>query len=140
MSDPIRHKYNCQKTHAKIRGIEWHFTFEEWVAWWGDDFINRGRTKGKLVMARIGDQGPYHPDNVVKITNIDNSKEANIGRIQTAEQRAKNSTSNTGRKHSEETRKLISKSNTGKKKSAEHRANLSRSKKEMWAKRKEQHV
>lgn len=59
----------------KERGIEWHFTFDEWLDWWGDDIVNRGREKGKLVMARYNDTGPYHPDNVKKITVSENARE-----------------------------------------------------------------
>lgn len=71
----MRNAFSAQKCNAKIRGIEWQFTFEEWLAWWGDDFNNRGRKKGQLVMARYNDAGPYHPDNCKKITSGENSRE-----------------------------------------------------------------
>ena len=64
----------------KKRNIEWQFTFEEWLDWWGDDIHNRGILKGQLVMARYGDIGPYHPDNVRKTTVEDNVKEARANR------------------------------------------------------------
>lgn len=67
--------YNIQRLHAGYRGIEWQFTFESWLAWWGDDIVNRGQGTGKLVMARYNDLGPYHPDNVRKATHNQNSKE-----------------------------------------------------------------
>jgi len=81
-----KHKYSVQKAAAKVRGIEFQFTYEEWLAWWGDDIVNRGPYKGQLVMARIGDTGPYHPDNVRKITCSENATESNsksIRKIQT---------------------------------------------------------
>jgi len=72
--------YNRQKYNAiNKRNIEWHFTFESWIAWWGDDIINRGPKKGQFVMARIGDIGPYHPDNVRKATCSENCSEGNKG-------------------------------------------------------------
>ena len=67
--------YNMQRLHAGYRKIAWQFNFEEWLAWWGEDIVNRGQGKDKLVMARNGDIGPYHPDNVRKITHSQNSKE-----------------------------------------------------------------
>ena len=73
-----QNKYSVQKTHAKIRDIEWHFIFESWLDWWGDDIVNRGCRKGQLVMARYQDQGPYHPDNVIKKTCGENAAESNI--------------------------------------------------------------
>lgn len=59
-------KFNRQRTSAKIRGIDFNFSFNEWLEWWGDDFALRGCKKGQLVMARNNDTGPYHPDNVYK--------------------------------------------------------------------------
>jgi len=73
--------YNMQRLHAGYRGIEWHFTFKEWIEWWGDDIDNRGQSHGKLVMARYGDQGDYHPNNVRKATRNDNSREIRKGKI-----------------------------------------------------------
>ena len=65
-------KYHVHKGGATARGIEWHFTFETWLAWWGNDWPNRGNRSGQLVMARKNDTGPYHPDNVEKITSNQN--------------------------------------------------------------------
>jgi hypothetical protein len=75
--------FYSQRYNAKARGIEWHFTFEEWLAWWGDDIDNRGHAPGKFVMARHGDVGPYHPDNVRKATHKENTAEARNKRINT---------------------------------------------------------
>jgi hypothetical protein len=76
----MKQHYNRQKYNAiHIRNIEWHFTFESWLAWWGDDIVNRGSRKGQLVMARNGDTGPYHPDNVRKATVSENCSEGNKG-------------------------------------------------------------
>jgi hypothetical protein len=80
MTNTLKHKYHSQHNTAKCRGIEWQFTFETWLAWWGDDIVNRGKQKGQLVMARIGDVGPYHPDNVCKKTCGENIIEANNGK------------------------------------------------------------
>lgn len=76
----LKQKYKDQKLSAGYRNIDWQFTFEEWVTWWGDDIEKRGRYKGQLVMARIGDQGPYHPDNVRKAKTEDNVRESCIPR------------------------------------------------------------
>ena len=71
--------FRDQRAQAiKKRGIEWHFTFDEWLDWWGDDIVNRGREKGKLVMARYNDTGPYHPDNVRKLEFGMNTRESNL--------------------------------------------------------------
>ena len=68
--------YHTQKSGAKRRGIEWQFdSLEQWIAWWGDDIDNRGKTAGKFQMCRHGDQGPYHPDNVRKGTIEENLSE-----------------------------------------------------------------
>jgi hypothetical protein len=71
-----KHAYYSQKSSSMSRSIDFQFTYEEWVSWWGEDIINRGRKVGQLVMARIGDQGPYHPDNCIKKACGDNVREA----------------------------------------------------------------
>ena len=69
--------YASQRKAAENRGIDWQFTYEEWVNWWGDDFDKRGKSSESLVMARKGDVGPYHPDNVDKKTAAENLAEGN---------------------------------------------------------------
>ena len=76
--DKKRQAYRDQKGAANKRGIDWEFTYEEWVDWWGDDFEKRGVGSNKLVMARFNDSGPYNPNNVKKITFGDNSRERNM--------------------------------------------------------------
>ena len=69
-----------QRCHAKARGIEFNFEFEEWVEWWEDNLgynwmKKRGRARGKYVMARKGDKGPYAPWNVECILHEQNGKD-----------------------------------------------------------------
>ncbi len=76
--------YKSQMDMAKQRGIKWKFTFQSWVRWWvanlGPDWqFKRGRKKGEYVMARKGDEGPYHPNNVDCVTCSKNSSDANRG-------------------------------------------------------------
>lgn len=80
MATTLKHKYHVQRLRAIDRKIDWHFTYESWIDWWGEDIVNRGKRKGQLVMARYGDQGPYHPDNVRKITTGENVTEAHGGK------------------------------------------------------------
>lgn len=75
--------YDNAKFCAKERNIAWQFTYDEWVAWWGDDIVNRGPYKHQLVMARNGDIGPYHPGNVHKKTASENCREGQVGRVDT---------------------------------------------------------
>jgi len=68
-NNPQRRAYLGQKYGAKNRGIEFHFTFEEWAKWWENHlgpnwFKMRGTKRGQYVMARKGDKGSYHPNNV----------------------------------------------------------------------------
>ena len=78
-----KQKYNVQRSKAKKRNIEWEFTYEEWLEWWGDDIINRGRGKGQLCMSRYNDIGPYNPSNVRKLTIEGNSSEGHKGKPKT---------------------------------------------------------
>lgn len=66
MAISARRAYTQQKNNAKARGIDWQFTFETWLSWWGADIGNRGVRAWNLQMQRIADAGPYHPDNVRK--------------------------------------------------------------------------
>ena len=66
--------YTWQKAAAKRRGIEWHFTFDSWRAWWGDDLSHRGVHGDQLSMQRKLDRGPYASWNVTKGTNADNQR------------------------------------------------------------------
>jgi len=81
--------YHNAKHCAKQRGIEWQFTYDTWIEWWGEDIVNRGPYKGQLVMARYNDTGPYHPDNVRKITCSENTKEAHTHMVFSQETREK---------------------------------------------------
>jgi hypothetical protein len=145
-------QYNCQKSTAKGRNIDWHFTYETWLAWWGTDIINRGRKTGQLVMARIGDQGSYDPNNVLKATcnqnagminrDLSNHKRSNTlkGRILSAVTIEKMSQSKIGKQQTTETRDKISAKlkgreapNKGKRMSEEFR----QQKRDWWAKNKE---
>ena len=67
--------YLNQSYEAKKRGIDWQFTYESWVSWWGSDYKYRGKGKGKLQMCRYNDTGPYHPDNCYKATQEQNLKD-----------------------------------------------------------------
>jgi hypothetical protein len=66
---------------AQYRGIDWEFTYDEWVKWWGPDINNRGTYIGQLVMARYNDTGPYNVNNVKKIKSSENVSEGNTGKI-----------------------------------------------------------
>lgn len=68
--DPVKKKYYRayvqQKLHAGYRCIKWDFTFDEWLAWWGTDILQRGSRRGQLLMARKDPNGDYQWDNVIK--------------------------------------------------------------------------
>jgi hypothetical protein len=70
----LKRRYNSQKANAKRRGIEWQFTFETWLKFWGDDLYKRGQGHDRLCMQRFGDAGPYHPDNCRKDYPLKNNK------------------------------------------------------------------
>ena len=66
---------------AKTRGIEFLFSFDEWIEWWeqnlgSDWFERRGRRRNQYVMARKGDEGPYQLDNVECILSGQNIRDA----------------------------------------------------------------
>lgn len=120
-----RKAYHAQKYGAKRRNIDWQFTYDTWIEWWGEDIIKRGIRKGQLVMARYKDQGPYHPDNVCKITTEENIREAIKGRPKSEAHIAKMSANQLGKKASAETKAKMSATRLGCKKSAETKAKMS---------------
>lgn len=73
-----KQQYNRQKASAKLRGIEWQFTFETWLAFWGEDIDKRGAGHDRLCMQRFADQGPYHPDNCKKDYAKENARTAGV--------------------------------------------------------------
>lgn len=77
-----RAAWRGQRNNAKDRGIEFSFTYEEWIAWWeaelgSDWFRKRGCKKGQFVMARHLDKGAYTPGNVKCVLQNSNHIEAN---------------------------------------------------------------
>jgi hypothetical protein len=80
MRKPFNDEYHRQKAVAKYRNIDWQLTYDEWISWWGEDIVNRGKGPGKLVMARNNDVGPYSIDNCKKITHSENCSEGQKGK------------------------------------------------------------
>ena len=72
-----RSKFRTHKSNAKKRKAPFLFTFEEWVGLWkaSGHWEQRGCGKGKYVMSRLGDVGPYSVENVKIILHEDNLRE-----------------------------------------------------------------
>jgi hypothetical protein len=88
---PYYQAYKSQKGSSKKRKIEWQFTYETWIKKWEESGLLhlRGRGKGKMVMSRYGDIGPYNPENTSIQLHRDNLKEAHTGHVQSKEHRRK---------------------------------------------------
>lgn len=69
MRKPTR-AFAAQRCSARARGIEWGFTLWQWWEIWkkSGKWSKRGRGEG-YCMCRIGDIGPYAPNNVFIATN-----------------------------------------------------------------------
>jgi len=94
MTISLIQKFQNQKKHAKVRGIGFLLSFNQWLLIWkrSGHLAERGRGKGKFVMARFGDVGPYAINNVKIITCEQNASEQRPtwnGRKHTAESRKK---------------------------------------------------
>jgi hypothetical protein len=81
--------YQEAQYHSNERGIQFLFTFEEWVKVWKDElgphwFKKRGRYKGQFVMARFGDKGPYAVGNVKCVLVEQNHSERKANGVSTA--------------------------------------------------------
>jgi hypothetical protein len=108
LDQPFVEQYWAQKQNARRRGIPFEFTYQEWIDWWGNDIIFRGKGKDKLVMARNNDCGAYHPDNVTKMLNQNNVSDGNRGKIVSVSTRDKLSQQKIGISRSLETKQKIS--------------------------------
>jgi len=109
----LRNAYLSQKHTSAKRGIEFNLTWQEWITWWIDTghIRERGKGKGKYVMARPGDKGPYSLKNIKCITQEQNATEAHLGKAT-----------------SDSTKQLMSEASLGKPKSTLHRENIKKSK------------
>jgi uncharacterized membrane protein len=123
-----KQKYNRQKFNAKPRGIPFLITFEEWCYVWEQSgkWEQRGKGRGKYVMARFGDKGAYEIGNVFIQLHGDNLKDANIGisRPKSEETKLKMREAKLGIPQSAEHKAKIAAANTGKKRSEETKANM----------------
>ncbi len=75
--------FRAHKCGATTRGIEFEFSFDEWVSWWegalGPQWQKkRGCKRDQFCMARAEDKGPYAPWNVKCILHEDNVSEKAI--------------------------------------------------------------
>jgi len=75
-----RHKYHCQKSKAKQRGISFELTFDEWWDIWqkSGKWEQRGCSEGGYVMSRFNDEGPYALNNVIIQTKYANDTEPQV--------------------------------------------------------------
>ena len=99
--DLYRKGFTDQKRNAKMRGVEFLFTFEQWRDWWiaSGKWEQRGRGRGKYCMRRHGDTGPYSVENVFCGLNEDNVRDGNLGKVMSQETRQKLSKANSGKAH-----------------------------------------
>jgi hypothetical protein len=80
--DPLVHRYNEQRHHAKQRGIAWKLLYWEWLQIWQDSghLPERGHKGGQWVMARNGDKGAYEAGNIKIVPCEKNNSDACLGR------------------------------------------------------------
>lgn len=76
-ANPEKTAYMKHRQDAKMRGVPWLITFEEWWSVWdaSGKWPERGHCSGQYVMARYGDRGPYAVGNVRIITCNENVAE-----------------------------------------------------------------
>lgn len=77
--------YRQQRYSARMRGIGFYLTQEQWCGWWeeqlGPDwFSKRGCRRGQYVMARLKDEGDYRLGNIECILAEDNHRYYNTNR------------------------------------------------------------
>jgi hypothetical protein len=69
----LRAAFRCSKAAARHDGIDWQLTFDEFYEWWTqeDRWSRRGRTAGRISMARLDARGPFALHNLVEIERAD---------------------------------------------------------------------
>lgn len=89
--NPDKRRWQVHRTNARMRGIEFKLTFEEWFCWWMDTghYMERGNKRGQYVMGRIGDKGAYELGNIVCIQAQENSTAPHVGKPKSEEWKAK---------------------------------------------------
>jgi hypothetical protein len=76
-----RLKYARHKAQSKFRRIGFHFTYEQWLAWWSSHGIDKNldiKWQGgqRPCMCRYGDVGDYEIDNVYLAMDNENVRDA----------------------------------------------------------------
>ena len=71
-------QFYAQRGNARNRNIEWKLSIEEYCQVWLKSGLwdKRGKGKGKYVMSRKGDIGPYSLDNVFVQSWEQNTRDA----------------------------------------------------------------
>ncbi len=107
-----KRRYIEQKQSARRRNVDFSINFEDWWEIWEQSghWDNRGRGKGKYVMSRYNDTGPYEKHNVFIQLCEDNARQGVSGLIRSLETRKK--MSNYGKNKTEEHRKKLSEAAT----------------------------
>lgn len=75
-------RFNSHKQSAKLRGIDFKLTFDEWNNWWLANGIDKNypTVKGgsRPCMSRFNDTGPYSLNNIFLSTISKNMKDSNF--------------------------------------------------------------
>lgn len=100
----LKDAWMFQRNAARVRGIEFLLTFDEWLKIWMDSghLHERGRRRHQYCMSRRGDAGAYVVGNVDIKTVAENVREQVnpwLGRRLTPEHKAKLALSKMGNKH-----------------------------------------
>ncbi len=79
--DFAKWKYQKHQAQSKFRGIDFNFTFEEWMNWWASHGVDKTidikwPPKTRPCMSRYNDSGPYEINNVYFSTHNQNVKDS----------------------------------------------------------------
>lgn len=120
----LKRAYYNQKSNAKVRGIEFLISFDDWLEIWIDSgkLELRGSGIGKYCMCRIGDLGPYSKWNVfIGLFEVNSKDPFRNGREFSPETRKKISEALRGRSLSTIHKEKLSKARIGLKLGQEHK-------------------